>query len=78
MCKTYFKKLVNFLGKHAAVDLGPTLGLKKSSSLESLQTAVQEVVQEDLETEEAFYRQHTNKGKCSRSLVNHLIEISFK
>ena len=51
-----------FAGKLNASDLGPTLGLKKSSSLESLQTAVQEVVQEDIETDEAFYRQHTNKG----------------
>ncbi len=37
--------LVNFLGKHK--DTGATLGLKKSSSLESLQTAVQEATLDD-------------------------------
>ena len=51
-----------FLGKESVRELGPTLGLKKSSSLESLQTAVHEVVQDEAGHDETFHRPHTNKG----------------
>ncbi len=40
-------------------DIGPTLGLKKSSSLESLQTVVQEIqMQEDSEPQIGCYGYH--------------------
>lgn len=58
MVNIYFRHKVVFIsGKPSAKELGPTLGLKKSSSLESLQTAVQEVVlEDDTKKETGFYR----------------------
>ena len=52
-CRHVSRALYHFPGKARLSEYGATLGLKKSSSLESLQTAVQEV---SLDEEGTFFR----------------------
>ena len=47
-------------------DIGPTLGLKKSSSLESLQTVVQEIQMQEEETDVGCYGYRPNAIRVVR------------
>lgn len=66
LCGFRSKNLTIYFPDSSSKDFGPTLGLKKSSSLESLQTAVAEVRKNEL----SFHRPrpHVVRGRgCNES-----------
>ncbi|NWY49204.1 PAR3L protein, partial [Chionis minor] len=66
LCGFMYKNLTMYFSDSSGKDFGPTLGLKKSSSLESLQTAVAEVRKNEL----PFHRPrpHVVRGRgCNES-----------
>lgn len=66
LCGFWYKNLTVCFPDSSGKDFGPTLGLKKSSSLESLQTAVAEVRKNEL----PFHRPrpHVVRGRgCNES-----------